>query len=229
MDYAALTNTIMALYDAYLYAITGVYFSMQSPGAQISPRLLTEFERVAHSVKQTFLRQVSDALQGFQTASGLPNDTPVGKDTRAAVAALFDDIDRIAAANARSLRERLSGRGKMLADMLKDASGGVGRLLQRKLEKPDFKAVDASGRTWNAKALMGTMVRDYGYQTAIEQQLAGMAGDLAVVTYTDPAHANNGLVFSISGKTAGYPTFGQIRPTIFHPNATAQVTEYVSP
>ncbi|MFM0095673.1 hypothetical protein PQQ87_08670 [Paraburkholderia nemoris] len=229
MDYVALTNAIMASYDVYLYAITGVYFSMQSPGAQVSPRLLNEFERVAHGIRKTFLGQVSDVLQGFQADSGLSHDSPVMSDARTAAAALYDDIDAIAGANMHSLRDRLAGKGAMLADMLKGASGGIGQLLQRKLEKPDFKAVDASGRKWDAKTLMRTMVRDYGYQSAIEHQLAGMTGDLAVVTYADPEHANHGLVFSITGKTPGYPSFGQIRSKIFHPNSTAQVTEHVSP
>jgi hypothetical protein len=229
MDYDALTRAVMALYDAYLYGITGVYFSMQAPGAHVSPRLLTEFETVTNRLKKTFIAQTRGEIDAFLSAPNAAPDHRVLRDARTAAEGLLDDIERIAGANQRSLVDRLKGKTQQFASMLKTATGGVGLLLQRKLEKPEFKVADASGRMWKAPVLMRTMVRDFGYQNDIEFDLAHMDGDLAMVQYADPNHTNNGLVFSISGKTDGYPSFASIRGSIFHPNATARVVSYVSP
>lgn len=229
MDFEALTRAVLALYDAYLYGVTGVYFSMQTPGAQVSPRLLTEFETVTNRLKKTFVAQTRSEIDAFLSAPSMSPDHEPLKDARRAAEGLLDDIERIASANQRSLVDRLKGKTQQFASILKTATGGVGLLLQRKLEKPEFKVADASGRLWKAQALMRTMVRDFGYQTDIEFELAQMGGDLAMVRYPDPSHKNNGLVFSISGKTDGYPSFASIRSSIFHPNATAKVVSYVSP
>jgi hypothetical protein len=53
-------------------------------------------------------------------------------------------------------------------------------------------------------------------------------GDLAQVMYDDEGHKNNGLIFSMSGATPGYPSFDDIAETVFHYNATAKIGPYVS-
>jgi hypothetical protein len=214
MEYDALTQAVMNAYETFVYAVTGVYFSMQAPGAERSPRLVREFDHVANRLLHSFMQDAAEALSSFQSEG---------------VEAIVGDVFRVARSNVDTLHARLQGRHLAFQSMLKDATGAVGQLLQRKLERPIFKTVDASGRTWDSSKLLRVMVRDYGYRATIERNLDRMPGDLAVVTYADPAHANNGLVFSKSGDTPGYPSFAQIRSKIFHPNATAQVTEHVSP
>lgn len=89
-----------------------------------------------------------------------------------------------------------------------------------------FVQTDRAGRNWNSAILVRTMVRQVLLHIYVESFLYGrvsVGADLAKVVYPNPDHADNGLVFSISGATEGYPTYDEIKDRIFHPNSTASV------
>ena len=89
-----------------------------------------------------------------------------------------------------------------------------------------FIQADKSGRNWSSAVYIRTIVRQFLLRVYIESFMFGRASlghDLVEVVYSDPDHDKHGLVFSISGETAGYPKYGDIEAEVFHPNSIASI------
>ena len=68
--------------------------------------------------------------------------------------------------------------------------------------------------------MAGVQKRD---TTFIRKLGLDLGSDLARLKYPNPEHKNAGMVFSIDGKTPGHKTLAEIKASVFHYNASAEV------
>lgn len=100
--------------------------------------------------------------------------------------------------------------------LMKSRMGRVGEL--------KFTTPDVLGRKWRSSDYVVSMISKNLVQLYVESFLycAAVDGDTkAKVVYSDAGHANNGMVFNITGSEGA--SFDNIRDTIWHPNSTAGV------
>ena len=113
------------------------------------------------------------------------------------------------------------------AMMFSRNAGSIGKLLKNRIEKPQLKIADRRGAKWAAERFVLANARKYAYDIYINDAIDKIGVDLIQVFYPDATHANNGLILSVSGKSATYPALALARSTIFHPYSTASVRAYV--
>lgn len=90
-----------------------------------------------------------------------------------------------------------------------------------------FEYTDRIGRKWTAARYIRTLVRQQAVTLSIVsalRRIASSGADLARLEYPDPDRDEHGLVFSISGATAGYPSYRELEERgVFHPNTNVKV------
>ena len=89
-----------------------------------------------------------------------------------------------------------------------------------------FEYVDRVGRKWSGARYVRTIVRHFAVTLSVVAALREIAvkSDLAQLKYPEPDHEGDGLVFSISGATPGYPSYRELdEKGVFHPNVTVKV------
>lgn len=223
MQYEGFAIRLKSEYELFLFALSGRYLSLLTPGAAVSPMQIDTFERAAIELRNTFLKTAERSVVEY--VAGLAVDT---------VQTLASDFDqelaRVTRQNVDSLVTRMKGVKQNALDAMGEVHGAMGLLLQQKLATPEFNVVSESGRTFQATPFVKSQARQFAYQTWLQAQMVALSweGDLAQVIYDDPGHKNNGLVFSMSGATPGYPSFDDIAETVFHYNATAKIGPHVS-
>ena len=232
MDFGDILNRISADYSLFLYALTGRYLTAITPGAEVSPKSVIGLQDDGYTFARTFLDGVKRTLSDY-FAPALSGMSLEGQGAiRDHQGRFLNDLYRVTVANVTTVSKQLKlGRGEY-AKAIKEPRGVIADLVQKRMENPNYKIQDSAKRQWDAKKYVWFTTRDFLYQSLIEIQLMKIrdaGGDLAQVVYDDPSHANNGLVFSITGATEGYPNLTQIQAKVFHPNATAKVQAYVSP
>lgn len=224
MQYEGFAIRLKSEYELFLFALSGRYLSQVAPGAEVSPMHIDAFERTALELRQTFLKTANRSIFEYVRA--------VSVDAVKALADGFEvELEQVTRQNIDSLVTRLKGAKTQALDAVGEVHGAMGLLLQQKLATPEFTVKAVSGRTFQAAAFVKSQARQFAYQTWLQQQMVAFSweGDLAQVIYDDPGHENNGLIFSMSGATPGYPSFDEIADTVFHYNATAKIGPYVSP
>jgi hypothetical protein len=113
--------------------------------------------------------------------------------------------------------------------------GRIGGLIAARLKhlpvKSSFTRLDRSGRQWASPVHVRTVVRAAMVNTYVDAFLFTLMArgiDKARVTYDEPDHENDGLVFSIDGNADDMPSLDEIRAKVFHPNSTARLEPYWS-
>lgn len=222
MFYDDFAQRLAREYELYLFALSGQYLALVAPGLEASPATISQLQRKGYALRETFLESANRSVTDFVHATGMAWED-------ASITGFLAELTVFTRQNVDSLVERMKGVKNGSLDGMDDMHGAMGLLLQKKLSTPEFKLVTASGRSFNAAQLVKTQARDFAYQGEIRATLSKFAQytDLAQVVYTDPAHKGHGLVFSITGQTAGYPTFDEIAAKVFHYNATAGVRDHV--
>lgn len=89
-----------------------------------------------------------------------------------------------------------------------------------------FEYVDRTGRKWSGARYVRTVVRHFAVTLSVLAALRKISAksDLARLQYPSSDHENEGLIFSISGATPGYPSYRELdEQGIFHPNTTVRV------
>jgi len=232
MIYDDLATRLVAEYRLFLFALAGRYQQVRSPGVEITPRTIADLSYAAHDLGNTFyqlaMREIDDYMQAqSEDRSDALRDTLVVRSKE--VKAL---IRRMVAENVeQTVMMTRTGMGSH-TKLLKNTSGAMGMLVQKKAGEIEFKVTDTSGRRWQANKLLAVIVRDYAYQSAIDAQLDDMRSHgiklAAAIRVNDAGYIVEQVTFAIDGDVAGHPSLDEIRDTIFHPNSTAQVTPYVS-
>jgi hypothetical protein len=209
-------------YELFLFALSGQYLALVAPGVEASPASISHLERRGEMLRQTFLHTAARSVEDVVAAMGMDSEQAGTQD-------FLEELVGFTGQNVESLVARMKGVKNTTLDAMQDMHGAMGQLLQQKLSAPEFKLVTASGRSFEATGLVRSQARDFAYQNSIRASLSKFAQytDLATVVYPDPSHKGHGLVFSITGKTAGYPTFDEIAAKVFHYNATAGVADHV--
>jgi hypothetical protein len=215
MEYDRLATEVAASYEVFSAKLTAVYLQMRLQG-QGGSMTSSEYTRLAQGLVKSFITAADASVARYlnTVAGGALTDTTItGK-----AALLLTTLKRFAIGN---LHQARPNRGAPVPD----STGPFAQLMKKKAEAIQFTSKDSADRTWQTASLIRFMVRDFGYQIFIDAQIQSFknAGiDLAQISYTQPDHAHNGTVISISG-VAGYPALDEVRKLIFHPNAHAQL------
>lgn len=218
MNYELVLNRSLSNYELLLHAYTGVYLRMIQPGSEVTPLAVRQLREQATGMARAFGEQLKADIAEFKESLGYSGTEYDAKFEPQLAALLEANVGVIV----RALRESKSDLSKMMGG----AHGAMGQLVQKRIQNPEFKSKDSAGRTWQAAKLFAFLLRNWLYGMEIKATLDGITdkgGDLARVVYSNPEHKNNGLVFSISGATAGYPSLASIEASVFHYNATAEV------
>lgn len=209
-------------YEVFLFALAGRYLLAIAPGAQVSPRMINDFKSEAAALRETFLQSA------MQTVTTYLNQIDAGRVTDLSVA-FGNELNHATMQNIQQMVAAMKGVSQVATKSVKDAHGGMGLLLQKKLESPAFVLKTPAGRRFNATDLVGSMAREFAYRqwlhTTIEQ--IADSGDLAEAYYDNPDHAYNGAIFSISGESDKHQSWAWAERVIFHYNATAKVRAHV--
>lgn len=222
MQYDGFAIRLKSEYELFLFALTGRYLSLMAPGAGVSPMQINDLERAALALRETFMQSAIRAIKLFVGSSDLDTLKTLSQDFETQLSAITKE-------NVDSLVNRMKGAKVNALDAVGDVHGAMGLLLQQKLATPEFTATSTSGRIFQAAPFVKAQARQFAYQSWLQLMMVALSweGDLAQVVYNDPGHENNGLVFSMSGATPGYPSFEDIAQTVFHYNATAQIAAHV--
>lgn len=222
MIYDDFAEALRREYEVFLLALTGRYLSLTAAGVQVSPHTIQAVRTAGVALQAHFLSHATQMIADYL------DDQYVAGSSDLAIA--FErELNRITDTNIESLLDRMRG-AAINPQAVGEVHGAMGLLLQQKMANPEYRVPTKSGRSYEAKGLMVAQARDFAYRVWIASTLAFIAkgGDLAEVQYPDPNHADNGLVFSISGNTEGYPSFAGIEKTVFHYNAQAMIVPHVS-
>lgn len=227
MIYDDFTRRVMDDYRLYLMALTGRYQGIVSPGIAITPNVVKEFRRDAQKFTNTFMNTLADKVDKYADALAYGSATDKMDNDKAA---LLLGISAASQENVAQVTKLLRVGALNLKQVLKDLHGTFGLLWQKQLGIVDFKIYDTANRKWGAEKLVKLVVHYFAYNMWIDSQLTEFQKKgykLAIVVYDDQEARDEEVIFSISEKVEGYPTLGQIRASVFHPNATAKVMPYV--
>ena len=221
-----LTAETRAAFDLFLFAARGRYLTMTTSHTAVTPDAVAALHAQCTAMAEATLSSIERSLDAYVALVGVLSNQNTIDGIEARRGRLLGQLYRVLTTCVTSIGRDLKRSSRRL-----DVHGAMGLLAQQRAASPVFEVADAAGRMWRAEVLVPTMVRDFAYQAYLDAQLCELTdkGDLATVIYSDSAHANHGLVFSISGLTPGYPTLADIRASIFHPNTSAKVVSYVSP
>lgn len=222
MIFDDLASQLKREYEVFLFALTGRYLSLSAAGVQVSPQSITAVQKAGITLQGMFLEHANALVRQF--AQDYPSAS-----AQARVTAFERELTRMSDINIKSLTDRMRG-AAINPTAVGEVHGAMGLLLQQKMAEPEYRIPTKSGRSFDAKALLWTEARDFGYRIWLDNKLEWIAqgGDLAQVQYPDPNHADNGMVFSISGKTQGVPSYAEIKDKVFHYNAQAMIVPHVS-
>lgn len=209
-------------YDVFLFALAGRYLSAMAPGAEVTPKMVNDLKADVADLRDTYLSSASKSITAY--VAELEN----GDSTEQSVT-LMNELAMVTSQNISTLIGRMKGVHQDALKSVKNAHGGIGLLLQKKLATPEFSVETSSGRKYKAADYVRGMTRDFAYRLWLSARMEQISWttDLATVSYDDPSHANYGLVFSISGDSTEYPSFASLERSIFHFNASAKVEMYV--
>jgi hypothetical protein len=213
MSYDDLTQTVMGDYRSFLSALTGLYLGVTTPGATVTPQTLASVSTSAHALAKTFIARAESEMTRYAAALGVD---PL---TSAWFATALSGVHVTVAQNIKTVMKRLRGAGTSPAAMLKNATGGMGLLVQSRLGALDFRASDAGGRMFEANTIMRTTIRQFAVQTAVDAVVLEAAGRSQDVVFIERADASPEEV-SIAGKR-GYLSLEEARKRVFHPNTKA--------
>jgi hypothetical protein len=200
MTYDDLTDPVMGDYRSFLSALTGMYLSVTTPGSFVTPHTVALVSSDAHRFAQTFIARAESEMMRYAAAQGVES---------AWLAPALAGVHVAVAQNIKTALKSVRGAELSPAAMLKNASGGIGLLVQQKLGKLDFRVTDARGRMFGAETLMRTTIRQFAVQTAFDAVAArAHAAGVDEVTVQHPDRPDERMSFADARR-------------LFHPNTKA--------
>lgn len=228
MNLTNASSIIAESHELFIYALQGRYMMGQQPGKTMTPRDIRSIELAASKSRDALQARVSDDVREMVETLAATVDPTVGEVLRGLGDNFLLNLNAILASNVETLVKNMKVGRSALGDMLtRGATGAIGQLVQSRATSIEFKVSDTAGRQWYATRLVSFMAREMAYRMKLAKQIADLPTDLASVF--NPDHDEDGLVFSATGKTPGYPTFEELRQSVFHPNSTAEVSQHVAP
>lgn len=225
MEYDRFGLAIAGEHGQFARSLQSIFASTRLAGAHgVFSKAYTQ----AHQLAQRFVgaADVETTTYLNQTLGGaLTNELGIYKG-----AVLMRSLRSVALGNVESMLRQLRGSRDTEAALTR----GVGMFAALTAQRRDtlvFESKDSAGRTWQSEKLVRFIARDFAYQVQLDgsaQSLLAAGRTLAQVTYMNPEHDSHGLVVSLTGEHKGIPSLESVRPTIFHPNATALLTHVLS-
>lgn len=221
MIFDDLAQRLSAEYDLFLFALSGRYQQMRSPGVEVTPRAISELNFDAHTLGETFYqlaeREIDEYLRPLllDASDELASGLVVRKKELLTLirAVLFENVQTVM---------KLSRTGMQGASaLLKNAHGAIGMLVQRQAGRIDFRVTDTAGRKWDARKLFAVIVRDFAYQAWIDHEVQRL-----MLAGVDLIQTPNGRVLSLFG-TRGHENFADARDNVFHINSKQIMVPYV--
>ena len=228
MVYDGLATRISAEYNMLLFALSGRYHQVRAPGVEVTPKALTELMVDAYVLGSTFYSAAIGLIDAYLQPLLLDASDELVVEIESCLKRVKMQIVKMVNGNVRQIGKLARTGVSDYSSMLKSTHGATGLLVQKLVGTVQFRATDTSGRFWDSRTLMHTIVRDFAYQQWLNAQFDAILRDgidLAV-GYRFPD--DYVLTFSITGDTSGYDKLADIRSTIFHPNSTTMVKQYVS-
>ncbi len=223
MQFDTFGTALASSYEMFTQALTGRYLATVAPGVDKSPAAHTRLMTDGHKLVRDFMRAATSMTDRYldDISYGAPSYVLLQRE-----ASFLNALNVIVTKNMTDMMRRYKQTGGGLKTLLMGSAGAIGQLLQARLERPTFDALDTAGRKWQAGTLVKTLARDFAYQSFIDNQAAILAeqGDLAQVAHPDHAHHYQNMIVSLSGASTLYPSLESVRDTVFHHNARALLT-----
>ena len=207
-------------YALFLYALTGRYQQLRSPGISVSPRSVSDLERDVHNLARTFYAIANKEIDDLTS--------PMIEDGSEELLSGLVERKLLILAFVRGLLAEnvhqviyMAKTGTYGISRMMQAHGALGLLIQRQAGVIKFLATDTSRRKWEAKQLFAVAMRDFAYQCELDftlDQIKESGATAILVVYPDDAR---NFVMDIVDLTA------EKRASIFHPNSKATVVAYV--
>lgn len=222
MVFDDLAKQLTAEYELFLFALSGRYQTLRSPGVEITPRSIALLSQGAHTLLQTFYKTAKSSIEEYLRT--------MLADASDELAAALTERKMLLLAGVRAMllenvqhvvhQARFGGHG--VQDLLMGTSGAIGSLVQLRVGRIEFRATDTAGRKWDAHKLFHITVRDFAYQAWLDNE-----ADRLLAAGVDVVETQNGAVMSLSG-APGYESFADVRGAVFHFNSTQIMVPHVS-
>jgi len=201
--------------------LSGRYQQVRASGAEMTPRVIADIQFDGYQLAQTFYTIAESRIDDYARPFIEGSSGEIGSMLLTRKNALKDQLRVMLAENVQALARYARCGSFGMSSLLKGSTGAIGMLMQRMAGRIEFKTTDTSGRKWNAEKLLRVVVREFGYKTwldyAAEQYLFGGH---------DLMQASGGDVFSLRG-TEGYPSYADVRKSVFHINSNELMVPYV--
>lgn len=231
MIYDDLANRLATEYRLLSFALAGRYQQIRAPGVEITSRVIADLNHDAHQLASTFYALATREIDDYMREQALDRSESLHDALVVRAKEVKAQIRRMLAENVQQVMKMARTGMSDYTAILKNAHGAVGLMVQRKAGEIEFKATDTSGRRWPAHKLLWVIVRDYGFQSALDSQLDEMRSRgiklAAAIHLDDSGDVIDRVVFAIADDVPGYPSIDEVRDTVFHTNSTAQVVPHV--
>lgn len=230
MKFDHLNSVLKTEYELFLSRLKGAYLGFVAPGKTVDVSTVAEMKREGVEASARFIERLNVIAAEFVSSEG-ENLSQRDLDALSGIVSNTSTrVEVMLAHNVATVVKLLRESTGILASALNDDHGPVGQLISKRLSEVKFKALDDAGRNWDSEKLFAFYSRNmfYGVMINAEVLQAKASGvDLMEVYYEDPTHKNNGIIFSITGDTDGYPKLDELQTSVFHFNAKAEIKPYV--
>lgn len=202
-------------------ALNGKYLLLRQSGTQITPHALNTLRAECMTLNRTFLDSAVTEINTYLDSLNVAGNDTLRQGFALRLHELTVRLSTVLIDNLLAVVKMARTGGRGVSAMV-DAHGGMGALIQKLASSEiEFKAVDSSGRRWDAAKLFHTLVRDFAYQCWIDRQAA-----VAYEGGEDLMQTQNGTIFSLRGHER-YPSFESVRDALFHINSNQTMVPYV--
>lgn len=221
-----LASLITEEHELFLTALNGEYLAQTQRG-EVSLLQVKELKTWAGKQAGALAARVSNDLLEMLPSLGLTVETREYATAEALVHGFVVDFSKVLTANrATAVEALMDGRNELGKSMKRSMGVGVGQLMLKKMQRLDFRVLDPANRKWDANRFVSFLTRELAYRLKLHVQVQGIVGDLAEVF--SPDHEEDGMIFSITGASPGYPSLESINKSVFHPNSKAEIIQHAS-
>lgn len=201
-QYDDFANRVTASYELFLMALRGAYLTIVT-GNHGKLESGVEFDKLAYKLAENFVvsakREIVD--------SGYSVENPR---IETAVSFLIDAVVQ----NITQVRNRLTN-GSVAEAYSGSLKGAMMLLYRKQKEQIDFKLRDTANREWQAEKLFRTVLRDFSYQSYIDNVVYS---GIAIGKKNFIARKSDGTRIAFNSEN-----FESIRKDVFHVNSNSVV------
>lgn len=210
-QYDLLAMRLVDAFEMYVAAVAGIKAMTQGAGLTgTNPSVKNTIERM----RESFVVEARATMLRYQIDHQVDDVEELGGRADTRMEKVMREVGDIAKQVATKANRELAIGGGNLADAMTGKTQALGELLQRRMARPKFEVKDTAGRSWEAKKLLRTVVRDFAYQTSIDADFAE-----AVRADVKTVHVSDGTTIELNEGWA------QKRDEVFHINSKKEVSD----